>query len=87
MDHKEEESRICHQDLCRPFGMGAERREKILHVVCYISGDKNGELELELEAMRENKNTLSHPLVHVTSMFSGKAYRIWSLRQRDVVLE
>lgn len=49
---RREESRMCHQDLLSPLGMGAKRNERLPKLVCYRAGDKTG--GLDLEERREN---------------------------------
>lgn len=72
-----EESRMCHQDLLSPLGIGTEGEEKSQQVVCYIAGD---ETRLDLEEREKSEDLNIAYLFGRPTCFPGR-HGLWVPRE------
>jgi len=59
--------------LSLSLGLGAERKERVHQVACYIVGDKKWGMEMELEDGKDSKNCLPLFMTSVARGFQEKA--------------
>ena len=57
-------TQVFHQDLLSLLGMGAERKERTQHVVCYRTGDGTGVLDLKERRKGEDLSSLPASLAY-----------------------
>lgn len=80
--YSKKEGGMCHQDLLRPLGIGAERKERRQKVVCYRVEDEINSIGFE-----ESEYFQPVSLLSMAGDLPIKPCGTWQLRQKDDVVK